>query len=178
MAEAELRSALIVAFPQASPIVDEWREQTCGAKPSAGVPPHVTILWPFVPAASIDDALTDRLRRLFGSLEPFMVEFPATARFPDTLYLTPDPAEPFVELTRAVWEAYPEYPPYEGVFDAIEPHLTAAQGTDDVLAEAEADVRRRLPIVARVDEVVLIEEIEPDSALWRPRATFPLRAAA
>jgi 2'-5' RNA ligase len=176
MAEAELRSALIVAFPRASPIVDEWREQTCGAKPSAGVPPHVTILWPFVPAASIDDALTARLRRLFGSREPFIVEFRTTARFPGTLYLMPDPAEPLVELTRAVWEAYPEYPPYEGVFDAIEPHLTAAQGTDDVLDEAEADVRRRLPIVARVDEVLLIEEVEPDSARWRPRATFPLGA--
>jgi hypothetical protein len=147
MAEAELRSALIVVFAQASPIVDEWREQTCGAKPSAGVPPHVTILWPFVPAASIDDALTDHLRRLFASLEPFMVEFPATARFPDTLYLKSDP------------------------------HLTAAQGPDDVLAEAEADVRRRLPIAAPVAEVLLIEEIGPESALWRPRATFPLLSA-
>jgi len=31
---------LIVPVPAAAAVVDEWRERTCGARPSAGVPPH------------------------------------------------------------------------------------------------------------------------------------------
>lgn len=159
-------------------MVDEWRERTCGAKPSAGFPPHVTILFPFAAAASIDDSVTQRLWGLFATFESFAVDLRTTARFPGTLYLAPEPAEPFVHLTRAVQEAYPDYPPYEDVFDSIVPHLTTAQGDDEVLAEAEDDVVPGLPIATLVDEVLLIEEVEPDSARWRPRATFPLRSSS
>jgi hypothetical protein len=174
MAERALRSALIVAVPQAAAAVDAWRERTCQAKPSTGVPAHITILWPFVPAARIDDTLEADLRRLFGAIGSFAFELRTTARFPDVLYLAPEPAERFIHLTRAVYEAYPAYPPYEGVFHSIVPHLTTAEGGGEVLAAAEADMFPWLPIVALAREVLLIEEVEPDSSLWRPRANFPL----
>ncbi len=174
VADAELRSALIVAVPEAAATVDGWRERTCQAKPSSGVPAHITILWPFVPAPRIDDMLILELGRLFGVLDGFVFELRAAARFPGTFYLAPEPAEPFARLTDSVFASYPRYPPYEGAFASIVPHLTTAQGDDDVLAAAEADVLPRLPIAAHAREVVLIEELEPDSALWRPRETFPL----
>jgi 2'-5' RNA ligase len=174
-AAAELRSALIVAVPEAASAVDRWREQTCQAKPSTGVPAHITILWPFLPSASIDGVVLDSLQTIFSVSEEFAFELRATARFPGTLYLAPEPADRFTEITRAVWDAFPSYPPYEGVFDTVVPHLTTAQGDDDVLAEAESAVRSSLPIAARAREVLLIEEVEPEGARWQPRATFPLR---
>jgi hypothetical protein len=174
MTDVALRSALIVAVPEASAAVDGWREQTCHAKPSTGVPAHITILWPFVPPAQINDALLVDLRRLFSAIERFTFELRTMARFPDVLYLAPEPAYRFIHLTQAVCEAYPDYPPYEGLFDVIVPHLTTAQGDGEILTEAETDVRPRLPIVARAREALLIEEVEPDSTLWQPRATFPL----
>ena len=64
--EDGLRSALVVALPEAAPAVDGWRERTCADRPSAGVPPHVTILFPFVPAAELGAGTIDRLHRLFG----------------------------------------------------------------------------------------------------------------
>jgi 2'-5' RNA ligase len=159
-----LRSAVVVAVPEAAAAVDAWRERTCEAKPSAGVPPHVTLAFPFVPAAEVDDALLAELRTRLASYRSFVVELRRTARFPQVLYLEPEPGERFVELARAVGDR-------SG--DPI-PHLTVAQGGADVLDAAEADVAPRLPISARVDAVVLLEEVEPEFARWRERARLAL----
>ena len=69
--------------------------------------------------------------------------------------------------------AYPEFPPYEGAFDSIVPHLTVAEGGTEILDEAEADVAPQLPIHVRAHDVLLIEELEPNSARWATRARFP-----
>jgi 2'-5' RNA ligase superfamily len=175
MVDAELHSALLVAVPEAADAVDDWRESTSYAKPSSGVPPRLTILSPFTPPASIDNSLIDDLRTLFGAFESFTFELAATGRFPGVLYLAPDPVEPFVRLTGAVVDAYPDYPPYGDAFASIVPHLTTAEGDDETLSKAEADVRLSLPIAASATEVLLIEEIEPDSACWQARARLSLR---
>ena len=111
----EPRTALVVEVPEAAVAVDTWRERTSPAKPSKGVPAHVTILFPFVPAAELDDVLDD-LRALFARLPSFAFELRECRHFPGVLYLAPDPPDPFVALTEAVAAAYPAYPPYEGVF--------------------------------------------------------------
>jgi 2'-5' RNA ligase len=178
MPEAELHSALIVAVPEAASAVDRWRERTCYAKPSSGVPPHVTILFPFFPPDAIDEALVAELRELFAEVERFAFELRTTARFPQVLYLKPEPAEPFVRLTETVCAAYPDHVPYEEAFDSVVPHLTTAEGDAEVLAEAEKDVLQWLPIVAEAHEVLLAEEVEPDSARWRTRARLRLGQSA
>jgi 2'-5' RNA ligase len=174
MPETALRSALIVAVPEAAVVVDGWRERTSRAKPSQGVPVHVTILFPFVSPASIDDRLIAQLGRLFAGFEPFPFVLGRTDRFPGVLFLAPDPAERFAELTERVCAAFPRYPPYEGAFDTIVPHLTSAEGDSDTLRRAEADIARMLPISARVTEALLIEETLPNSARWEFRARLPL----
>ena len=175
MAETELHSALIVAVPDASSAVDDWRERTSYAKPSSGVPPHVTILSPFAPPETIDNSFIDALRTLFGAFESFTFELGVTGRFQGVLYLGPNPAEPFGRLTEAVWTAYPALPPYGGAFDSIVPHLTVAEGDAEILSEAEADILLSLPIRAQAREVLLIEEVEPDSTRWRERAQLSFR---
>ena len=54
-----MRSAITVPFPEAAAF-DGWRERTCGSKPSHGVPPHVTLLFPFAPAP-VEDALVTEI---------------------------------------------------------------------------------------------------------------------
>jgi 2'-5' RNA ligase len=178
MAELELRTALTVAVPEAAATVDGWRERTSYAKPSCGVPTHITILFPFVPPAEVGAPLIEELRDLFGTFESFRFELRAPGRFPGVLYLAPEPPEPFQQLTNAVWRAYPQQPPYEGAFDTIVPHLTTAEGDTTVLDEAERDVRKALPIAAQATEVLLLEEVEPDSARWEQRARFRLGRGA
>ena len=171
----ELRSALVAVAPEVVTVVDPWLERTSASKPSNGIPAHVTILFPFVPAAEMDDALVDDLRELFSGFQAFELEYRATGRFPGIVYLAPEPAGPFVSMTDAVAASYPAFPPYGGVFDTVIPHLTAAEGDAHTLARAEAEIRPWLPIASRVDEVVLLEEVEPSH--WRPHAVMPLAPA-
>jgi 2'-5' RNA ligase len=170
---SERRSAVIAAVPAAAAAVDRWREETCTVGPSRGVPPHVTVLVPFVPPERIDEAVLRDLEALVGSFPPFSLELRELRRFRGVLHAAPEPAEPFVALTNAVVAAFPAHPPYEGAFDDVVPHLTVAEGLPDVLAAAEADVRGSLPIRAAVTELELVAEREPGGA-WELLARLPL----
>jgi hypothetical protein len=155
--------ALSIPFRDLAPAVDDWRERTCAAKPSHGVPPHVSLLIPAPPD----------LEKAAATLEPFGafdVAFARLNRFPGTLWLAPAPAELFVRMTEALVGAFPEHPPYDGAFAEITPHLTVAQGDD--LSEAETVIEARLPLRSRASSVVLFEQVAPDR--WRENDEFPL----
>jgi 2'-5' RNA ligase len=138
----------------------------------------VTILFPFVAAAEVDDSLVEDLRALFGKHDAFAFALDECRHFPHVLYLAPEPAEPFRRLTEAVAAAYPAHPPYGGVFEEVIPHLTVAEGDRETLLRAEAEIRQWLPIQSRAVEVTLLEEIEPDPGRWEPRARVLLGLAA
>ena len=167
-----LRTALVVEVSEPASIVDGWRKRTCADKPSIGVPAHVTLLFPFVPAERLDDRLLAELDALFARFDPFAVVFAQTDRFPTTLYLRPEPAQPFVGLTEAIVARYPEHPPYEGAFDEIVPHLTVAHGEPELLGVPRGGRRADPPLRVVVDEVVLLEEVEPDWRPWARRRAF------
>ncbi len=63
-------TALVVAFPEAWPIVDGWRERTCLDRPSIGIPPHVTLVFPFVPAEEVGGNIDDWPTTARGSPSP------------------------------------------------------------------------------------------------------------
>jgi 2'-5' RNA ligase len=169
-----LHTALVVAVPEAPEAVAAWMERASHSKPSNGVPPHITVLTPFMPADALDERVVMELRGLFARFAPFRFTLTRCARFPQALYVEPEPPEPFVALTRAVVARYPEYPPYEGVFDTVVPHLTVAEGPVNVLDAAQSGVEPHLPVAVRADEVVLLEEVEPDGARWRTHSRLPL----
>jgi 2'-5' RNA ligase len=162
--------------PEVGPAIEAWRARTCDARSSIGVPAHITVLFPFAPARTLaKDVLAD-LAGLLARFEPFQYALSEARRFPEVLYLAPAPREPFVELIEAVVAAYPEYPPYGGVIPgtSIVPHLTIAQGDDELLREAESDVSPALPIASEAREVLVLEEIESHWGRWRTRARLPL----
>ena len=155
--------AFSVPFRDLPPLVDEWRERTCVAKPSHGVPPHVTLLIPAPPdLAGAAEAL--------ASFGPFDLTFARFDRFPGTLWLAPEPSDPFVAMTQALVARFPDHAPYEGLFKEITPHLTVAQGEDS--GAAEAALRPLLPFGSRAASVVLFEQVAPDR--WRENAEFAL----
>ena len=158
------RLALVVPFPELAPVVDGLRERTCISKPSHGMPPHVTLLSPAPAArAEIDSVL--------APFEAFEVAFARLNRFPGTLWLEPDPSEPFVRMIEALFRRFPEHPPYGGTFAGVVPHLTVAQSDFDT-AVAEAEVW--LPLHGRAGRAVLLEEARPRR--WSETASFPLGA--
>jgi 2'-5' RNA ligase len=172
-----LRSAVVVPVGEAAAAVDGWRERTCFARPSIGIPAHVTLVFPFVPAAQVDDAVLASLRAILGGAERFGFELREPRRFPTALYLAPEPAQPFVRLTEAIVARFPGHPPYEGAFDAVVPHLTVAQGDACVLDEAEASLRALLPIACEAHEALLLEEVEANWGRWQVRARLPFGEA-
>jgi 2'-5' RNA ligase len=151
--------ALSVPFRDLAPAIDAWRERTCDSKPSHGVPPHVTLLIPAPPDV-------DRATAALASFGPFEVSFARFGRFPDALWLAPEPDEPFVAMTEALLSRFPDHKPYGGDFAEITPHLTVAQGEE--LSEAEAALEPLLPLRARASSVVLFERVAADR--WRETA--------
>lgn len=155
MAYQQGQTAIVVAVPAVEPVVDRWRQRH-DASAQSGVPAHITIVYPFLDASRIDSAAAD-LQALFARERPFTVEFRRCGRFPDVLYLDPEPAERFVQLTDAAVARWPEAPPYDGAFDVVVPHLTVAHDVDEeTLALVEADVAAKLPVRAGVAEAWLI----------------------
>jgi 2'-5' RNA ligase len=167
------RTALIIEVPEAEPLVREWRLRYDNA--SIGVPAHVTLLSPFVAAEHFDDVLLDKLRRLFAEHEPFAFSLTRLEEFPDeTVWLAPEPAEPFRRLTEAIAARYPAYPPYEGVHDEVIPHLTVTSGDASLRTQLEPVLEPYLPIAARADDVTLL--VENEDGHWRVGTRFALGA--
>jgi 2'-5' RNA ligase len=156
------RTALMVPVPEADPQIGELR---LAHDPSAahGVPAHVTILFPFLDPDDLDEgALAD----LIAGFPAFDFELDRIGRFPEgAVWLHPSPSVPFVDLTAAVFQRWPECPPYEGQFDEVIPHVT--------ISETPIDVELQLPIAARAREVMLVEEDET-SGHWTARLHLPL----
>ena len=71
--------AFSIPFRDLAPVVDDWRERTCAAKPSHGVPPHVTLLIPAPP--DLDGAVA-----ALTEFSSFDVTFAHLERFPGTLW--------------------------------------------------------------------------------------------
>ena len=138
------RTALVLLVPESEPLVSWFRSRH---DPSAaqGMPAHITIFYPFVPAAAVTTEVTVRLDDLLGPVPPFDFRLAATGRFPGVLYMPPEPAHPVLDLTRVVHGAFPECTPYGGAFEEPVPHLTVAQAESaDQLDRVEQGVLRRL----------------------------------
>lgn len=170
-------SALIVPVPAVEPVVGPWRKALDPAC-EWGVPAHITVLYPFVPPAEIDQRVLDRLRQVLEAAPAFAFRLVEVEWFGDEVaWVRPEPKPAFLDLTARVGQAWPEHPPYEGAHAEVIPHLTICQGADpDDMAAAAAAVDARLPIEAEADRVLLMAGTrETDS--WTTVAEFPLRSS-
>ena len=173
---AATETAVIIPVDAVELTVAEHRRQLDVAA-SWGVPAHVSVLYPFVHPGAINDGVISRLASALSSVPAFDCTFVRCDWFgQDVLWLAPEPDRPFRELTSAVWRAFPDHPPYGGVFDDVVPHLTVGErrrGSASALQAAEATVSPQLPIRARIDRAVLIAgSVEPDS--WHSVHEFRL----
>jgi 2'-5' RNA ligase len=165
-------TALIVKLPEAEPLVDAWRDRY-DSSAAAGVPAHVTVLYPFLHESRLDADVVNTLVELIGAHDPFEVRFTHCGRFPDVLYLAPDPDAPFRALTEAVAARWPEAPPHGGQFEDVVPHLTVAHGQDPATYDAiEAALSGTAPLSACVTAVHLF--VRDGAEHWHERRAFAL----
>jgi 2'-5' RNA ligase len=175
---AATETAVLALVPEAEPIVGEHRRRL-DPTTAAGVPAHVTVLYPFVPPAEVTPATLAALRAAVGSAAPFACTFARTGWFgEDLLWLAPSAAAAFGELTARVWRAFPAQVPYAGEH-APHPHLTVGYGSHaslKALRAAEAQIVPRLPVVARIERVHLLAGSRTADS-WRVVAELPLTGA-
>ncbi len=168
------QSALIVPVLAAEPAVAAWRTELDRAA-SWGVPAHVTVLYPFLEPKRIDDEVIAELRTITDSMTAFDLALERVEWFGEiVVWLAPDPDVPFRALTKAVWDRYPECPPYAGAHPDPIPHLTIGDGgTRERLHAAAEEVRRHLPLRTRVDRLSLIAGSDAPGS-WHALAEFEL----
>jgi 2'-5' RNA ligase len=173
-----IQTALLVPIPEAEHLVAPWRERyTLDAR--KGIPAHVTVMFPFLPPEEIGPRVVGDLNELLGRFEPWDLRLVRAARFPDVLYLEPDPAEPFRDLMRVVMERFPGVRPYGGQFELHEvvPHVTVADcgppgmcEDPSVLDRIEGELAPSLPLDATASQVWLMS----GNGDWKVDARFAL----
>jgi hypothetical protein len=179
-AGAGWETALLLPVPAAEPAVSEHRARLDEAARD-GVPAHITVLYPFLPPAGIDETLLASLGGLFAGLATFDFTLDKVGWFGEELvWLGPRDPAPFNALTDLVFAAFPSCPPFGGRHAELIPHLTIGQaGGRQALRAAAESVSGCLPIEAVATEVILMAGPRPGTpgtppGQWRTSATFPL----
>ena len=166
-------TALICRVPEAERYIGHYRQRF---DPSArrNVPAHVTILYPFMAPQLVSASVLATLQSIANSVRCFDYRMAETRRFPVAIYLAPDPDTSFAALTDGVFRAFPDFPPFEGKFDTVVPHVTVAHCDEPLLCEIEVELRIALSgagVRARCSELVLIEN---SSGRWEQMHVFAL----
>lgn len=174
MARNQTETTLIVEVPAAEPVVRRHRLEL-DANARLGIPAHITILAPFMPSGAIGREERARLENVFAIVKPFdfcldQLRWFGTA----VLWLGPKDPAPFRDLTSAVVAEFPDFPPFEGQFDEVVPHLTVGYDCPiDAMRRAEQEITPNLPVLGRVTAVTLMGESVPQGS-WGTLASFPL----
>jgi 2'-5' RNA ligase len=148
-----VQSAVLIPVPQADSVVGRWRHEHDPVA-AAGVPAHVTLIVPWLPPAEIGGADLAELEEELGGVPAFDFALTRVDWFGRrVLWLAPEPAKPFLELTQRLADRFGTAP-WDDEFDEVVPHLTVAHASDGVeLVPIAADVSTRLPLRCRAEEV-------------------------
>jgi 2'-5' RNA ligase len=159
------RSVILVPVPDADELVGDLREKYDSVA-LLGVPAHITLLFPFLAPGSITKDVLDELGAIFDEVSPISFSLTELGSFPNAIYLRPTPAEPLIALTKNIFSAFPEAPPYEGKFAEIIPHMTVAhlseeQDSEAIEKEIAKSVSAKLPLNTEAKEAwLMIEDAE------------------
>jgi 2'-5' RNA ligase len=163
-------------FDEVDALISKWRHATV-AMASRGVPPHITLLYPWRPAPLAEADVTE-LKSVVKQQRPFSVVFTRVDQFPGRVVYLAVNEEPELDgLRQKIVAAFPDASPYGGAFSYPIPHLTIAEAADDVtfdtlVREITASIAPELPIEILVREIVVMEEGEDTN--WKVHSTLTL----
>jgi hypothetical protein len=145
----------------------------------AGMPAHVTLMYPFLERDSIDETVRTALRLMFNPMRPFDVTFERSTRDDGLLYLPPEPPAAFVALHQLIRRTWPTMLPYEGKYGNVyKPHLSIAYGAegrldpDGVFGPMEEALSAHLPLRSQARSVWLVVRLDNH---WVHQGTFALQ---
>ncbi|MBM3679712.1 MAG: 2'-5' RNA ligase family protein [Actinobacteria bacterium] len=168
------RTALVVVVDDAEPVAGAFRRRHLRETVGRGLPLHITVLFPFVPLALVDEEVLRLATASFAAVPAFEASLTAVGAFERHVWLAPEPDERFQALIAAARAAFPAYPLYGDPSHDPVPHATIGEADDaTALARAaEQELGPGLPVAFAVSAVTMLTEGE--EGLWRRHATFAL----
>jgi 2'-5' RNA ligase len=173
-----LRSAVVIALDEALPVLAAARRRLSPAEVEREIPLHLTLLFPFAPRDELDEVVPV-LAAVAAGHPAFELRLTAIGEFPGVVYAEPEPSAELGALMRAIWAAFPRWPPYGGTYDDPHPHVTLVTPADDRERDLALVALRRevtLPMSTTVEVISVLEEREPDR--WGVACELPLGRAA
>lgn len=133
---------------------------------------HITVLGPWLAEPTAADLAC--IGAIAAATPTFSFSLGALRTFPDgIIYLEVTPATPFTALTEQVSAAFPDHPPYGGVFGSVVPHLTLDRvGTEVTVASVRQSLDGLVPTTSRAEQIDL-QWWENDNC--HVMASWPLR---
>jgi 2'-5' RNA ligase superfamily protein len=174
--DGELETSVTLILADQAPELAKAHDELYPERIGERIPLSLTLLYPFAPSESLDEDQVQMLRSFFASRHPLAFDLARTAQWEDggAVYAVPEPDGQLRATMRALWELFPEFPPYGGADDPP-PHasLTLDGGDDPDATRSRVEDRLQglLPAHFEVVEAALMEEYEPD--VWLVRETFP-----
>jgi len=166
----DLRATLVVPVPEAEPLVGHWRQEYDPPAPF-GMPAHITLLFPFRPVRWLGNDAVSGLQAFFQAVPAAQFALTHVGRFSRIVYLAPEPAEPFVELTRRLSTRF-DLLPYGRADAGRTPHLTVARHDDQsFLDQVAGALTPSLPLPFTLREAWLMERDE--AGFWHRTEAFP-----
>lgn len=165
-------SAVDLLFPELTETIEKWWRGTH----DDGVPPHITLLHPWVDVVTEGDM--EKVRHIASTTSPFDIAFASVASFAaGAVYLRPTPEYPIRNLMRRLDKAFPDTPLYGGAVADPVPHLTImrtqrgeeAEEMCEVIAES---LSSRLPLTTSVSTIAVMER--RPNGIWFTRASVPM----
>lgn len=155
-------AAVFVTVP-ADRLVGEFRRRHQPRAVARLLPPHITVIPPFVRDVAADDALATELAGHFSALPSFSAELVRVGTFARHVWLAPEPRDRFVALIDATRARFPEHARHEAGRGDPVPHLTIAtiepdESADRVAELARSELAASLPFRFTVSDVALLEE--------------------
>ncbi len=136
------------------------------------VPPHVTLMFPFVPYEQLDEA-AHTIQSICSNIAPFDITLSGYSQFPGVIFMQPANPEPIKAVFRRIYDAFPLYPPYGGTFgNDLHPHLTVGEFKNE-------DEQRTVwlpdyaPITFQAERVHLIYGVHREPLPWLTHSVIP-----
>lgn len=136
------------------------------------VPPHITLLFPFVPYEKLDDA-EGTLRELCAQIKPIEITLRGYDQFPGVIFMQPADPQPIKAVFRQIYDAFPLYPPYGGVFgNDLHPHLTVGEFKNED-EQHSVWLPDYAPISFRAERIHLIYGLHREPLPWLTHSVIP-----
>jgi hypothetical protein len=171
------KSSIDIHFDSLTKLIDRWRSKTVTVA-NLGVPPHITLLYPWRDAPLSDNDL-EQLRKVLLNHQAFSLCFDRLETFEvGAIYLALQDGSAAKTIMVDLMNAFPDTPPYGGDFLDAVPHLTLAKCDPENLQVLKTEIARelRLPLEFSVNEIAVMEE--DTEGHWFTRYVIPLQPSS